>query len=266
MAARALGQIGEPALASLIAHLDDDDPLVRQAAVAGLAHSPRNARVVQALIAALHDEDSEVRQSAAWTLGRSASQRAVRPLLPLLQDTDVAVVKAAVYALGWLEAIPAIDPLFEMLGDPAHPLREEAARALSRIGGQACDLLEKQLTTGDRDTRRTVLSGIAWIEDKARAIDLYITGLKDEDAGVRQLAAQRLGWYEEDRVIEPLIAALRDEVPDVVATAARSLNWLKAAPALPALKAVVAHDTQQTEDGTPVADVARRAIATIEGA
>jgi HEAT repeat protein len=266
MAARALGQIGEPALAGLIAHLDDTDPLVRQAAVAGLAQRPRNARVVQALIAALRDEDSEVRRSAAWMLGRSRSQRAVRPLLPLLQDPDVAVVKAAVYALGWLEAVPAIDPLFEMLGDPAHPLREEAARALSRIGGQACDLLEKQLTTGDRDTRQTVLSGIAWIRDEARAIDFYITGLQDEDAGVRRLAAQRLGWRQENRAIPALLAALRDGSPDVVAVAVSALGYLKAAPALPALKAVVARDTRQTEDGTPVADVARRAISTIEGA
>ena len=95
-----------------------------------------------------------------------------------------------------------------------------------------------------------------------------IARLRDEDAGVREAAAQSLGKLEDPRAVPGLIGALRDAEPKVRAAAAQSLGQFKDARAVDALSALLADPNTEVrkhaldaltefEDGVPTAGIVR---------
>jgi HEAT repeat protein len=69
-ACRALGRLGPPAVETLLAHLDSDDPLVRLNALDQLPHiRPPSRQILDSLIAALDHSDPRMRQKAIRGLG-----------------------------------------------------------------------------------------------------------------------------------------------------------------------------------------------------
>jgi len=229
---------GQGRAGSLLSLLDDADDNVRWAAALALGRLEAPPAVTP-LGAALSDEAPLVRMMAAHALGMIGVAEAEPPLITYLEthldDQDLWECLSVTHTLAQIASPSATPTLLRALHHPVTEEKHMAARALGHIGEPA-------------------LAGL-------------IAQLDDTDPLVRQAAVAGLAQRPRNaRVVQPLIAALRDEVPDVVAAAAFALDYLKAAPALPALKAVVAHDTRQTGDGTPVADVARRAISAIEGA
>ena len=120
-AARALWDIGSPAVPLLIQALSDLDSEVRQLAIEALgAIKPAGAEAVPLLAKALGDADVRVRGSAAEALANWApAAAAAGPLLiAALSDADSEVHWNAVYALG-------------KIGSPALPLLINAFRRAS---------------------------------------------------------------------------------------------------------------------------------------
>ena len=73
--------------------------------------------------------------------------------------------------------------------------------------------------------RAAAMYGLADLGD-AKAVDVLLDGLDDEDWNVRALAARGLGRLKDDRALPRLVRALRTDVPEVRGEAAGALGLL----------------------------------------
>jgi len=97
-AAKALGEIKNPkAVEPLIVALKDENPGVREEAAKALVQI--GVPAVNVLIDALKDGDADVRERATWALGAIKDSIAVKPLIALLKDKNPRVQEQAVKAL-----------------------------------------------------------------------------------------------------------------------------------------------------------------------
>jgi HEAT repeat protein len=94
---RALGEIGEPAVAPLIQMLQDVDACAREEAVRALGEIGEPA--VETLIATLQGADDQTREEAIRALGEVGDKRAVEALVSALIEGDADIRKAASDAL-----------------------------------------------------------------------------------------------------------------------------------------------------------------------
>ena len=135
-----------------------------------------------------------VRKDAAQALGELGDARAVEPLIDALtQEIDLGVSDTISVALGKIGS-PAVEPLIAIL---------RTGEALDRL--RAVEVLD---TIGDE-----------------RAIEPFITALKDEDRDVRKAAAWGLARTGTPDV-EPLVALLKDDYKWARAAAAKTLDEL----------------------------------------
>jgi HEAT repeat protein len=211
-AARALGDIGAPAVEPLIAALKDNGLSgVREAAAEALGKIG-DPRAVEPLIAALKDGNSDVRK-AAEALGKIGDPRAVEPLIAALIHGLSYYREAAAEALVKIGA-PAVEPLIAALKGSG---MRKAAEALVKIGAPAVEPLIAALKDGDFDVRKAAagaLGEIGWKPDKGEAGALYLIARGKWDECVKIGAP----------AVEPLIAALKDGNSDVRKAAAEALG------------------------------------------
>lgn len=95
---------------ALIARLQDEDPSVRETAVAVLSGC-RNPKVVGPLLAATRDASGRVRGEAAAALGRNGSEAAFARLVDLLADSSADARAGAAQGLRLLNQERGIPPL-----------------------------------------------------------------------------------------------------------------------------------------------------------
>ncbi len=131
VAAEALAAIGTPAaMVALTAPLADQQMTsARHAAMGGLESAGQPA--VAALVAALNDSSAVVRANAAGVLGWLQPADAVADLALLLADPDPAVQAEAAWALGEINTEPArlaLNPAPIAASNPAPILAPIAAR------------------------------------------------------------------------------------------------------------------------------------------
>ena len=99
-AARGVGAVGDPrGIATLTRMHDDEDPLVRAAALGALAQTGCTDDAAGLAVQALDDPAWEVRQAAATALAESNVSATVDPLITASTDPNLDVRKAAVKAL-----------------------------------------------------------------------------------------------------------------------------------------------------------------------
>lgn len=99
--ARGLGSVGDPrGTTTLTALAEDNDLLVRAAALTAMAHTGCAEQAASVAAAALADPAWQVRQGAATALYAADPEEAVAPLIAATRDTNLDVRKAAVRALG----------------------------------------------------------------------------------------------------------------------------------------------------------------------
>src|ERR1017187_6662771 len=177
--AKALGDLGPPALEPLMAALRDKD--LSGYAGEGLVQLGRPA--VDPLIAMLNNTDAGadpgLRERAAELLGEVGDTRAVEPLIATLKDNSP----------------PAKGPVpLDAYGVPLpHPtegdgLREQSARALGKI-------------------------------KDPRADGPLIAAMEDSDERVHQIAAHALGEINDPQAVNFLLKALREHNTEVIAGA-----------------------------------------------
>jgi HEAT repeat protein len=198
-AAEALGEIGDPAVPSLLQALRHSDWKTRKFAAHAFGETDNLIEVgkaVSALATTLGDDHPEVRDRAAWALGELEEPSAVPALARALGDQDATVRRKAAWALGEIEDPSAVPALLDTLNDVDEQLRSKAAWALGEV-------------------------------EDARAVPGLVAALKDPHWEVRKMAAWALGEIEDASAIEPLQAARYDvnvQVREAVMHALRELR------------------------------------------
>ena len=187
-AAEALGRLGDcQAVAALSAALGDSDADVREAATIALG-SLGDSRAIGPLVLALKDPTSGVRRIAAATLSRidtdwsslPEARAAAEELKPALHDNDPGVRHFVSHLLAAMNATePGNAPLaspgsatpeqrrnlavtcfLRILSDPDRDLRQAAAEALGRLGGDGA-------AAGLARARRDLDAGVRFAAEEA---------------------------------------------------------------------------------------------------
>ena len=165
--AETLGEIGEPAVPFLLDGLaNHENPVVRRAAAKTLTLIADPSTVPNLLHALLNDEDTVVRGSSVGAMARIGE--------------------------------PAVQALLEILAAPERPesMKGHAAWALAFMGGEAKDLVFKEVNSPSPTVRAAVvgvISKVAQEEHDDEAYGLLIQALNDADVNVRCEAAAALG-------------------------------------------------------------------------
>ncbi|MFC1509750.1 HEAT repeat domain-containing protein [Candidatus Omnitrophota bacterium] len=234
--AKALSEIGGPAVELLIVALGHENELVRNSAAEALDEI-KDPQAVEPLIVALDHESEFVRISVVKALGNIGDIRsegnmagflAAEALITTLKkDNASPVVAAAAVVLGKIGDSRVVEPLIVALGHESELVRNSAAEALGNIGGvRAAEALIVALDgesdvirtaepliavlDGERDVVRYEIALALWRIGKAAAEPL-IVALGHENNFVRRVATEILGRRKEPRAVESLIAALDDE-------------------------------------------------------
>jgi cyclophilin family peptidyl-prolyl cis-trans isomerase/HEAT repeat protein len=181
-AAFALGEIGEPARAAIVTHVDSALPLVR----AELLMATAKLRPVpaQPAINALAGTDPCVRWAAAYALSRPRAPAGIRALIAFAREPRAMIADTSVHATpGAYECAPS-------------ETRAQVARALVRsatgdsLESQALGVLRTLSLDKAPHVRINALRSLATFGDSAVAP--IVSGTRDHDANVRVAAAQSL--------------------------------------------------------------------------
>lgn len=216
-----------PRLAEL---LDDDEPLVRLAALGGvrMLRKPENLAACESgVVALLADPVAQVRTAAVWSALRIPGEAARTQVRALLDSTEEPMRFAAACALSDVHDPAALPELTAALRDDHR--RQEALSALMSLGDAAAlpeiaKLFEKE-SLGDFD-RTLVAAAMARFGD-ARGGEHLVTRIERE-CDDRPIAAEWAGRLGVSAAV-PALTELADAEGDPARGAAmRALGRLKA--------------------------------------
>lgn len=156
--------------ASLVARLQNDNPMVRLSAAREIATDAAatgargvavwmlkgipGSSVARALVGRLRDPSDEIRQTAARALGNLRVREASEPLAAALRDEAPGVRLEAVASFGKIGDPRGLEPLAGVLNDPE--LRASAIWALGAIGDRRAVPLLKPLADDPDDAVRLI--------------------------------------------------------------------------------------------------------------
>ena len=249
-----------PAVASLVALLDDDAPVSpyvcreewwmnddapdvagRWQPVEPTTPGQEAARALARIgtvafdpvLRVLPGGGGHARRNAAWVLGALRDERAVAPLVAQLGDPLATVREHVVWALGAIRDERAVDPLARVVGqDDSADVRRQSAWALGAIrDARGVDPLLRALKDRDHGVRKQSAWALGAIRD-ARAIDGLAGVLGDSQSEVRKQAVWAMGAIGDARAVTGLTAALEDKDDDVRHQAAWALGAIRDARAV----------------------------------
>jgi len=200
---------------ALSGYLDDEDPIVREAAAKALVSmSKKDSTVVDALIAALeNDKNADVRFESARALGQiyiKAKAKVVKKSVEaltraLIDDPDPGVRAESARSLGLIgpRAYSATKSLETSLRDDASPyVREQSAYSLGYIGIGASDAIPSLISCINEEYDPAVrlaaalsLAKITPVRDVIKTefvIDSLIASLDDKNGDVRYAIVEAL--------------------------------------------------------------------------
>jgi HEAT repeat protein/nicotinamide riboside kinase len=264
MATMALSRIGAPAIRPLILTLGNKGQAGEEAMrvlvdIGNLAVEP--------LVVALGDARSDIRRKVAETLGLIGGGRATASLIGILGDTDEAVRQEAIKALARI-GTPAVGPLIKALTDARPEIRDGAVEALRQVGKPAIEGLLQALG----DERRELRQGVAQALQKLgpgdeQVAEWLMAYLEHEKWEVRGAAVEVLGQIGGESALGALIAALEDESRIVYRKAAEALRTIGGDQVVPRLKGALyeAEDPERIIEclGIIRSDAARKSLREI---
>jgi HEAT repeat protein len=189
-ALQALGEVGGPEAAEVLAALaEDPEPEIRLAALGALGGAAHPA-ALRALGTALRSEAPDARRMALEGLGSDAAAALAEEVAAAARTAaEPAVARAAAFALLRAASPESVRLLCGLAAAP--PLRETCVEALARLPGERLDLLADALRGGSPEVRGAVLAALGHRDD-AGAERLAATAADDPDPGVRRAAALAL--------------------------------------------------------------------------
>ncbi len=152
----ALGEIGDPKAArGVLRLLEDTDPLVLDTAAAALVAIGERS-VIPAVTQLLRSPQSRLRQRALDVLGGLGDASLGETVSSLVNDPDREVVKSAIVALGNIRAVTSCALANRLLALPGEDLQDSLRLAFLAMGEPAVTCLSGVLETakGDPLTRR----------------------------------------------------------------------------------------------------------------
>lgn len=162
-----------------------------------MTEHPTNTPDIEGAIQLLRSPDVQIRQFVAYLLGQTGDARAIEPLIDALQDEHVGVRGAAANALGTLGDTSAVPYLKPLLRHSSPQLVVWAAFALTRLGHDHFDAIEKALQNDDVDVRRSAILAMQQLGDKRAIPPLLAVGNDqrrrfDADSTVAEAATKAL--------------------------------------------------------------------------
>jgi HEAT repeat protein len=242
-AATALGEIGdELALEPLIATLRYETPAIRLAAAQALGDL-KHPGSVEALLMALEDKAPEVRRSAIWSLSVIGDERAFDGLARIASNSavDPRLRSIGGFALGRLDQERAIPIFSSMLADDA--VISSLDPMLVSMGTAAIPPLLEAAQSENQTIRFTALRFLnRYIqrERDPRIVEFLASVLHVDDLDMRRAAAMMLGRAGDARAINTLVEALGHWSISERISAAHYLAKIGDARALPALEKTLA--------------------------
>jgi HEAT repeat protein len=253
-AAQALGKVGGTrAVETLGASLMNDRSVLVHRAVTEALFTIPDSRAVGPLTVALdRGADFYVCYNAAVTLWKIGDPSAVDPLIRALKSYYIHVRSVAAQALGGEGNARAVQPLLDAVKG-ARETREDYEKRLQATRF-SLNLEQGEKASADlkavTEWEQVFLSQVreALVAIGTAATEFLITALKNEDKGIRRVAAEALekiglpadpatqAWYavvKEDwtratalgaAAVEPLVVALKDSNSDVCSRAAEVLG------------------------------------------
>ncbi|HEX6998894.1 MAG TPA: HEAT repeat domain-containing protein [Gammaproteobacteria bacterium] len=187
--------------------LKDNNKLVRQAALSGLARSKTKADV--AVIARLLlDSDIEVMNKAVDVIIALNDPETVKHLVPALKDENEFSRRAAVEILNAIGTTEHVKYLLEAVADEDWWVRSRASDALARIGGpRVVDAVLELINDQDENIRRAAIEILNTCRDK-RAVDKLIEATRDKDWWVSERAADALAEIGDPKALPAIIEML----------------------------------------------------------
>jgi HEAT repeat protein len=208
-----------------IRFLSTGDPPHRIEAVTGLGRLRKPEYVEYILKAAVTDRQIPVRVAAIEALGQPGflNDNAVRSVVLLLGAAEMDVRMAACRAIGEIKPPDAAEALMRSLHDREASVRLTAAESLGKLGPSVIPLFKSIFDTGSPD-QKTMIASIAGKKKDPLYADLMVSGLKDDDDGVRRTCAEALGLLGATTAIpslvslanEPLSSARLDEFKQMI--------------------------------------------------
>lgn len=265
-------QISDRAAEMLIAGTTDEKPVVRTAAVRGLAElHDKHPEAIRALVIALKDPEPEVMGGSLQGL-ISLGPDAVPELTKALADKDLQVAAAAALGQIGMDATSAIPAIIAQLPGEDPGYRREAHFALAAMGPAAAAAvpeLIKSLADDDLEVRYSASYALGKLGPAAKsALPALKANVKSDDEFLRlasiwsmlSIAPNEPGLAE--MALPQLIDALDDERPLIRREAATALGELgpRGKQAIPALKKSVS-----VEPDPDVKAAAEEALKRIEG-
>lgn len=222
LAAQSLGGIGDKrAVKPLIKALGDDESGMRMNAAKALGRIG-DKRAIEPLIRTVGDSNRDVRLNATSALRRIGDERVVEALIKALEDSFKLVRVNASSGLGIIGDKRAVEPLKKACKDKDAEVRKVAKEALEEIQKKTVTIKEESMATkrDDKSKPKIKKTGKPNIETLIKkgdfeglidALGYKKDSVKDEDAVVREQAAEALGEIGAKRAIKPLIQALHDK-------------------------------------------------------
>jgi len=258
------------AVKPLTAALSDEDPGVRDAAVAALSRVAADTafarKAAEALVESLSLRKSDAMVPALSALGEVAVE-ALRPHLKKGDDRAFwaavsvcrrvgtptayrALVGAADKVPGWrrgefIEALregaaTTTKALIPQLVDTDMERATRARGLLIGMGERAALRLGEAIRNGGEGLRAAAVDVIMRMESPG--VEVLIELLGEEDTNARILAAKTLMRMHDARAVDPLAAAARDRAPQLRAAAVTALGWFADKRVPPVLLAALRDD------------------------
>ncbi|MES2179704.1 MAG: M56 family metallopeptidase [Gemmatimonadota bacterium] len=194
----------------------------------------------------------------------SRVSRLLEDRMPSTASRRALVLGAIAMLLGTVVLVPSVSGKTapDRTLDDQRPSASEAVITRGPTGSDAPDDVTPMLAVMEHKR-----SGVLTAADSAVVVAL-IARLKDEDAEVRQAAAEALGKLEDARAVPGLIEALKDRDKRVRASAAQSLGQFKDGRSMNALVALLSDSSTEVkrqalealsefEEGVPSAGIVR---------
>ena len=245
-ASEALGKLGPPAVAPLIACLAEQDPSVRSLAATALGQL-HDSRAIAPLIACMVElsgkDPTDEENSAGVNVHDSVraalaglGEPAIKPLMACLKDKNAHVQEDAADVLNKLHYLPS-----DTEGKAAFFVLLQSWDQLVGLGAPAVAPLLDCLKDEDASRRQGAADALGQLGDK-RAVDPLIACLQDDNADVKKNAARALGNLGDKRAVEPLINNFKNEITETKLVVAEALGLLGNSEAVPPLVAALKDD------------------------
>lgn len=225
-AGRIVPRLSDPALrdaaAEALGVLGDEDVLGALLAALEGANPPVGAIVTAlAAIHARYEETSGAGGRIEDLTRRMMTPAAAAAVLQFVRVATGAELRAALLVLSWVRTPAVAAELSRLLAHSAVP--HEVIETLVRFGSPILDVLGRQLTSGEIESRRAAAVALGRIGDRA-AVPALIAELEEGELQLLAPVAGALGRLGDQRAFEPLLARLGHPDPGVRQAIIGALN------------------------------------------